>query len=371
MKRLVSLWFVVSVLLAVAVPVAEAQYFAFGKNRVQYEAREWRMIQTAHVDVYYYESETGGGLTLATVAAEAGEAAYGQVARLFGGETRGRVPLIVYPSHAAFGATNVVDLGDYPEGVGGVTELFKNRIVVPFDGDWRVFQNVIHHEMVHVFVNDAFYGGSLQALIRQGIRSRVPPWFNEGLAEYAALGWNAHSDMYLREAVLEGNLASIPRLRGYFAYRGGQGVWDYVAQQYGREKVAEIVERARLSGSVQGAFLRSTGLTLSELSDRWHEALRAVYYPEAAAREVLRDIGRPLATSRLDRAAYRGAPALSPLGDHIAYIATRDGLFDVLVSPTDGNIVPRVLIQGQESNAFESLQPRTPGLAWRDRKSVV
>ena len=33
------------------------------------------------------------------------------------------------------------------EGIGGVTELFKNRVVIPFEGDYDQFRHVIHHEL--------------------------------------------------------------------------------------------------------------------------------------------------------------------------------------------------------------------------------
>ena len=40
------------------------------------------------------------------------------------------------------------------EGIGGVTELYKNRVVIPFDASNKEFKHVIHHELVHAFIND-------------------------------------------------------------------------------------------------------------------------------------------------------------------------------------------------------------------------
>ena len=347
-------------------PAAAAQYFGFGKNRVQYERHDWRVLQSEHLDVYYFEEDgtEPGGRVLAAFAAEAAEAAYREISVLFGTDVARRVPMIVYPTHADFAVTNAVDLPDFADGIGGVTELYKNRIAVPFTGDWRAFRRVVHHELVHAVVNDLYYGGSVQALLRTGLRLRIPLWFNEGLAEYSALGWDTQSDMYVRDAVLNDDLADIPRLGGYFAYRGGQGVWDFVAQEYGREKVTEILERVRVGRSVGGAFRRATGLGLDELSDRWKRTLRTVYFPEAAAREPTEAVARPLATREQTGAAYHTSPAISPLGDKVAYVATRDGLFDVYVVGTVGRQAPRKLIDGQDNTQFESLRLRSPGLAW-------
>ena len=353
-------------LVALAASPAAAQYFAFGKNRVQYDAHAWRYVQSTHFDVYFYEREATvpSGEVLAAFAAEATEEAYGEVSALFNYDLSQRVAVLVYPSHNDFAVTNAVDLPDYAEGIGGVTELYKNRIAVPFTGDWRDFRRVLHHELVHAVVNDVFYGGSVRSLLQRGLRFPIPLWFNEGLAEYSAMGWDTNSDMYVRDAILADQLAPIPRLNGYFAYRGGQSVWDYVAQEYGREKVTEILERVRLQRSVPGAFRRATGLSLGELSERWQRTLKTVYFPEVAAREAVRDVARPVATRDVGGAGYHASPAISPQGDRVAYVATRDGLFDVLVAETAGSPRPRKLLDAQDNPRFESLRILSPGLAW-------
>ena len=355
------------VLLAVAASAApaSAQYFAFGKNRVQYREADWRALQTAHFDVYYYERDAApGGRVLAEFAAEAAEEAYLEVAALFGTDVARRIPLVVYPTHADFAVTNVAELPVYSEGIGGVTELFKNRIAIPFTGDWRDFRRVVHHELVHAVINDLYYGGSIQSLIRNGNRLQIPLWFNEGLAEYSAQGWDTQSDMYVREAILEDRLPDIPRLSGYFAYRGGQGVWDFVAQEYGREKITEILDRIRLGRSVDGAFRRATGLGLRDLSERWKRTLRTVYYPEVAAREDVEAVARPVATREVGGAGYHASPVITPQGDRVAYVATEDGLFDVYVAPTAGRDAPRKVVDGQDNVQFESLRILSPGLSW-------
>ena len=69
-----------------------------------------------------------------------------------------RIVFIVYNSHNQFQQTNVIS-EMMTEGIGGVTELFKNRIVLPFEGEYAKFRHVVHHELVHAVLNDMFYGG--------------------------------------------------------------------------------------------------------------------------------------------------------------------------------------------------------------------
>lgn len=335
-----------------------AQYFRFGKNKVQYEAPDWRYLQSEHFDVYYYE----GGYPLANYTAKAAEAAYTQISKLLSYAITDRIPLIVYQSHNDFSVTNAVNLPMNAEGIGGVTELFKNRIAVPFTGDYREYRRVLHHELVHAVLNDMFYGGSIQSIIQNNIRLQIPLWLNEGLAEYAALGWDTQSDMYVREAILEDRLAPIPYLDGYFAYRGGQSVWDYIVEQYGQEKISEILQRIRLTRNVESSFQRATGLSLDQLSERWHKALKEIYFPEVAARRSLDDVAKPLITR--EDGYYNTSPALSPQGDKVAYITTKGALFDVyLADANDGKVLGK-LIDGQNNTEFESLRILTPGLSW-------
>jgi Tol biopolymer transport system component len=341
-----------------SVSPASGQYFRFGKNKVQYDSQEWYFLQSTHFDVFYHE----GAFELADFTAKAAEDAYRQIVTLFRYELTDRVPIIVYKSHNDFAVTNAVDLPAYSEGIGGVTELFKNRVAIPFMGDYRDYRRVLHHELVHAVINDMFYGGTLQSILQNNIRMRIPDWFNEGLAEYAALGWDTESDMYLRDAVLEDNLAPMNQLRGFFAYRGGQSVWDYIATQYGREKIAEILQRARVSRSIEGSFERATGLEFEELSRRWQQSLREIHYPEIAAREDLSRIARPLVTRR--DGYLNASPALSPQGDRMVYVSTRGAFFDVYLANVNDGTVMRRLIRGQDNSDFESLRILTPGLTW-------
>ena len=134
------------------------------------------------------------------------------------------------------------------EGVGGVTELMKNRMVIPFDGSHKEFKHVIYHELVHVFINDGVYGGSLKNLINSNV-VRIPLWMNEGLAEYLASKWDANSDMWIRDIALNyEQLPKINSLGGYLAYRGGQSVWKFIVFKHNEHQIEEAKTMAKSLG---------------------------------------------------------------------------------------------------------------------------
>lgn len=337
-----------------------AQYTSFGKNRVQYENFEWRFIQSKHFDIYYYGEKN---YELAEFSAQSLESAYMQLQDDFDHQIVDRIPLIIYDSHNDFSQTNVVALPTSAEGIGGVTDKFKNRMTVPFDGDYNDFRRTLHHELVHAVFNDMFYGGSVQSIIRNNIQLVFPLWFEEGLAEYTALGWDTNTDMFIRDAVINGYLPPIQRLSGYYAYRGGQSVWNYIVEEYGREKIAEILGRIKTSRSIEYGFVQSLGLTTQELSERWEESLKRRYFPEVAERESAKSIAT-LMTRRGDYGTYNTSPSISPQGDKIAFITNQRGYFDVIVINALNGQKLKTIIRGEDNPEFEELNILNPNLTW-------
>ena len=126
-------------LLAVAmVSVASAQFFYFGRNKIQYTDFEWHVLKTQHFDIYYYPEMQA----LAERGAYFAEESYKLLETKFNHTLNSRVPLIFYSSHLHFEQTNTTG-GFIPEGVGGFFEFLKGRVVIPADGlmtgkvEWR------------------------------------------------------------------------------------------------------------------------------------------------------------------------------------------------------------------------------------------
>jgi len=186
---------------------------SFGQNKVQYRNFNWSFITTSHFNIYFY----GNGLDLAQFTAEKGEEAYEQISKHLRWTLRKRVPIIIYHSHNDFQQTNVI-LPYMQEGIGGVTELFKNRVVIPFEGDYEQFRHVIHHELVHAVINDMVYG-SAQNVYSGRVKLRVPLWANEGLAEYLSLNWDTQADMILRDLAVHEEMPTVEQLESFLAIR--------------------------------------------------------------------------------------------------------------------------------------------------------
>ncbi len=331
----------------------------FGKNKVQYKDFTWYYIQTDHFDIYFNEE----GTTLAEFTAHASETALKSIQESFKYKINNRVTIIVYNSQNDFQETNVTD--QYlSEGIQGFTELFKNRVVIQFTGSYKLFRHLVHHELVHAVINDMFYGGSLQNVISNNISISLPLWFNEGMAEYQALGWDVDEDMFIRDAAINEYLPDIQQLNGYFAYRGGQAVFNYIADKYGKEKIGELINKVKSTGSVEEGIKASIGITLKELNERWKKEIKKTFWPDIAIRKDPDEFAKRLTDHREDGGFYNTSPAISPQGDKIAFISNRDYYFDVyLMDAIDGKIIKK-LVEGNRTPDFEELNILTPGLSW-------
>ncbi|MBC8146033.1 MAG: PD40 domain-containing protein, partial [bacterium] len=303
--------------------------------------------------------------------ADVAERALEQVQRNWRYRITSRISLVIYNSKNDFQQTNVV--GMYmPEGVGGVTEMFKNRIVVPFEGEWEKFRHVIHHELIHAMLNDKFYGGSLQSLITNNVRFMIPGWMNEGLAEFEAHdGYNIETDMFIRDAVIGGYLPELQELDGYMSYRGGQTFYWYVEQNYGRQKVGELLNRMKTTGSLDAAFKGAFGKSVEEFSEQWKYDLKKIYWPDIADRKRAVEFGVPLTAHRKEESFFNTSPSLSPNGDKLAFISDKDGYRSVYVMNVETKEAEKI-VQGESDVDFEELHLLTPALSWSpDGKRVA
>lgn len=352
---------------ASAIQEASAQFFNFGKNRVQYEEFEWRFIETDHFDVYYYDSKN---YHLAQFTAESVESGLKQLNEDFGDQLTQRIPVIIYDSHSDFSQTNVVRLPVDAQGIGGVTDKYKNRMTQPFMADYADFRRTIHHELTHAYINDVYYGGSVQSIMSNNIQLVFPTWFEEGLAEFLALEWDTQTDMYIRDATLNDYLPPLNQLSGFMAYRGGQSFWYFIADQYGRPKITEILQRIKTTRNIPQSLVQSLGLDLEELSDRWHEYYRQRYFPEVANRQSLSSVATQI-TNRARSGSYNTSPSISPRGDRIAMITNRRGVFDVVIVDANTGERLKTIVNGADNPMFEELNILNPNLSWSPDGSQI
>ena len=368
--RFVVFLFVVTLLVA---PAAQAQYF--GRNKVQWEDFDFKVLQTEHFDIYYYDQEADVVQDVARMS----ERWYARLSRVFNHSFR-KKPIVLYANAADFHQTTTTG-GMIGEGTGGFTDSFMNRVVLPLTGSYAENDHVLGHEMVHVFQYDIAANANQQR--RRFALEALPLWIVEGMAEYLSKGRvDPLTSMWIRDATIHDRLPDLRELTRdprYFPYRYGQAVMAYIGARFGDEAVVRYFLAAGTVG-IEDGVERAIGISHKQLFADWAASARELYDPVVTARTM--DLGTPLIGrkpaptpprvegQKKPRRSRRQTelnvgPALSPDGRYLAFLSARE-LFSIdlyLADAKTGNII-RKLVSSDRDPHFESLRFIESAGAW-------
>jgi Omp85 superfamily domain/WD40-like Beta Propeller Repeat len=375
--RVVVRFVLFSFVILLLAPITQAQYF--GRNKVQWETFDFKVLQTEHFDIYYYDQEADVVHDVARMS----ERWYARLSRVFNHSFK-RKPIVLYANSADFHQTTTTG-GQLGEGTGGFTDAFMNRVVLPLTGDYAQNDHVLGHEMVHVFQYDI--AATANQNRRRFALEAMPLWIVEGMAEYFSKGRvDPLTSMWIRDATIHDrmpNLQELTRDSRYFPYRYGQALMAYIGSRFGDEAVVRYFHAAGVVGP-QDAVERALGITHKQLFTDWEESARELYTPVIQARTaelvgplVGKKPAPPPAEPAKDererrRRRRRGGmsemnvgPAISPDGRYVAFLSSRE-LFSIdlfLADAKTGQIVRRLVASDRDAH-FESLRFIESAGAW-------
>lgn len=340
---------------SVYMPTADAQLYRFGKNKVQYDEFEWQRLETEHFSVYFYPEEA----QLASWAGQMAEEGYRHLEERLGHTVRRRIPLILYASHVHFEQTNVIP-GLLPEGVAGFTEFMKGRVALPLSGSYPDFERVLHHELVHVFMFDRIR----RVLADNGVTDLwTPPlWFSEGLAEYLSSDWNSYGDMIVRDALFSGRLVPIKhmlRIYGTFQmYKEGQSICEFMAQRYGADVFARILDNWWRADTFEEVFQITTGEPLSELDEAWTYDIQKRYLPTIDQADPPSRMSKALTQKGFNlKPVVVPASAETPTDSlQVLFFRNDQGYTQIAGRQLEGKPAA-VVVAGERDSEYESLHP--------------
>ncbi|TVP75911.1 MAG: peptidase S9 [Gemmatimonadales bacterium] len=338
MLRLAS-GILLAVLAVTSLPATlEAQYF--GRNKVQYDQFDFKVLETENFQLHAYPE---AGQAIDDVARQL-ERWYERYARLFQHELSSSRPFILYANHPDFQQTNILQ-GMVGEGTGGVTEGLRDRVIMPLGASYADTDHVMGHEIVHSFQFDiagSSRGGGLQGLMR------LPLWFVEGMAEYLSLGGeSSHTAMWMRDSLLRDELPTTALMtreqQRYFPYRFGHAFMAWVGGTFGDDAVVDLL-RVATRGGWQAASTSVLGMSPDTVSARWQESIRDHYTPLMEGKTSPGEAGTLLLSPETGAGRTNLAPSLSPDGSRIAFLSERD-LFSIdlfLADARTGEIIRRL-----------------------------
>ncbi len=345
--------FLMTVAVLAAAGAADAQY-PFGKNKVIYHGRDWRVLETDHVDIYHYAPDS----TLILYLAPLVEETYGEFSRIFQVDFDHRLPFVFYATHYDFQQTNILPtlISEY---TGGFTDLMKGRVAVPFNGSYANLRHVVRHEMVHAFMLEKLQ----QSMHERGKYSFAPPplWLIEGMAEHFANSpQNTQGNMFVRDALLNGRLYDLDqiwRIEGsYMMYKHGEAVVNYIATNFGDDAVIQILENWWISPEFTLVLKNTINMDLLELNEAFLRYIKRRYYPSVLGFDFAANVGEQLSPPRTFHS--RPAVTLEKDGQPTVYsLSARDGA--VVLSGSRGSMrngwEEKVIVAGGRSGSLESI----------------
>jgi hypothetical protein len=358
-------WILATGLMLLAAVPAAAQTVPFGKNKIQYQDFDWRILSGEHIDLYYYPEEE----EVARRALAYAEDDYAALEQRFRHHPFRRIPLIIYSSDRHFEQTNLLP-GFIPEGVLGFTEYLKRRVALPFRGDYEQFRQTLRHELVHAFQLSKLEEARRLYPRQRGESPQYIHWWTEGLAEFWSSEQTTEDDMYVRDLVLTGNLPTIRefnRTYSFFSYPLGAELHAYLVDRFGEQYIVRMYEEYRRHDSFEQALESILGIDIERLSREWQYALEQRFYPQYADRPPLDVAGQ--------RVIWEGGANFKPTvwrdpatgTDWLVFLSPRNGYTNVyrtLLGRGEDGV--ETVLKGERSAEFESLHAYESGFDVND-----
>ena len=298
-----------------------AQYF--GQNKMRYKKLDFKVYDTPHFNLYYYLEND----SMMNWLAKESEVWYELHQQVFQDTFFRKNPIIFYNNHPEFQQTTAIS-GEISVGTGGVTEAFKQRVVMPIMQINQQTRHVLGHELVHAFQYRKLIEG--RDTTRLESVANIPLWMVEGMAEYFSIGKkDAFTSMWMRDAYARNDLPSLGQMtenmNRYFPYRYGQAFWSYVGSTYGDTVIMPLfVETAKYG--YENAIRRVFGYDAQTMSTLWKSSMENTY-KNLGKDTTSNPIGQ-LLLSKKNAGRMNVSPAISPDGKYVVFLSELD-LFSI------------------------------------------
>ncbi|OAV43005.1 hypothetical protein [Lewinella sp. 4G2] len=315
---------------------AQTSQVEFGKNRVQYhqDFESWEKYESDNFVTYWY----GEGRNLGQAVVQIAEHEFGYIQKMLEHRMNQKVQLIVYrdvtdlkqsnigseevftlPSNQALGrSTNYIQQTR--------TKFFGNKAFVYFNGDHTDLRRQIREAIASVYLERMLYGSSVQEVVQNAVLLNLPPWFKPGLVSYLGEDWNAEKDDQLRVLLQSEEYENFEDLAADYPTLAGHSFWYFVAENYGKPNVSNLLYLTRNYRSVENGFLYILGGNYEQTLFNWQQFFATRHQADLQGRaapnhqEVAIKNKRNLPITNLK---------MSPDGTKVAYVLNEIGRYKV------------------------------------------
>ena len=325
-----------ALLLTLACLTAQTAQVEFGKNRVQYhrDFAEWEKYESDNFITYWY----GTGRNIGQSVVQMAEYDFGYIQKMLEHRVNQKVQLIVYRdvtdlkqsnigSEEVFNLPNTQGLGQSTTYISQTqTKFLGNKAFVYFNGDHSDLRRQVREAMASVYLENMLYGSSVQEVVQNAVLLNLPPWFKDGLIAYLGEDWNTRKDDQLRQLLTGGEYETFQDLATDYPRLAGHAFWYFVAENYGKPTVSNLLYVTRTDRSVERAFLYILGGNYENILYNWGEFYRNRYKADLEGRAV--PDGEIIPVKNKRRAPITNV-RVSPDGTKVAYVLNEIGKYKV------------------------------------------
>lgn len=223
----------------------------------------WQTLENDRVAVLWHSRPDSFGRTVFDIA----NAALEQQEPLFGEPLDFPITILIYNDVSEFGAWNPLAVSERIGGQAFPDYGITTQIVSPFGSQERWLNEVIPHELAHLYFAQATYSVS-----------EKPQWLDEGVATYVENGVNKQALLRsAQRAAEDGTLIQLGRLdrqlgneeRTELLYAQGVSVVTFLVEEYGEEQLAALFEAYDNGANSDTAFEQTFGLDLGGIQAAW------------------------------------------------------------------------------------------------------
>lgn len=296
----------------------------FGKNRVQYNEYVWQYLRFDDFDIYYSQQ----GKELAKYTSEYVTEIFPEMESFFGYALQERIIFVVYNTLSDFRQSNIgLETGSVQFNVGGVTQISDNKVFLYYETDHEKYKIQIKKAIAQVVLTEMLYGDDFKEKVTNSTLISLPEWYEKGLISYAASEWNFEIENKVKDAITSGRYKNLNHLTGDDAEIAGHSIWYYIAEEYGRDVIPNIIYLTRVNKNADSGLMYVLGASIKNITPSWIDFFiqRFGLSTEYQSVENLQKI-----TKTKKNTVYQQLK-ISPDGQKIAYTSNISGKIKIII----------------------------------------
>lgn len=266
-----------------------SQVFLLAQNPYPFSQKvAWEQVSTENIRVYYHKGDQEAAERVARYA----EVARYELGLILDYRPQGPHSLVYLPQQEAglFAPFDYQDLEPDP----GVFQLPQGFQVVMQPASHADLYREVKRQMARNLLREFTYGYSLTNILQKQVLLYDAKWFAEGLADFLGEGWTYQDERRISTMTSYEWLNLAQEGEGPLHKSARKSIWYYITNEYGEQKISEIIYLVNISNSIESGIISVLGVTLNTLTDRWQQYLEARFRTQEKGRTQLAELGNAI-----------------------------------------------------------------------------